>query len=125
MGEGIHPFAVFEDTWTTYIMGLVSWPYHYFVNRAKFHPYKRSLGMRRAALVNTPKTALIFGKWGAIYSFSDVMLACFRGIDDVWNSVVAGGITTAFMGGQVRRWGRNFKTGLLFFFNIGSCDGSS
>eukprot|EP01125_Pyxidicula_operculata_P021912 TRINITY_DN874_c0_g2_i1.p1 TRINITY_DN874_c0_g2~~TRINITY_DN874_c0_g2_i1.p1 ORF type:complete len:163 (+),score=7.70 TRINITY_DN874_c0_g2_i1:35-523(+) len=117
------PYVIVSDAVGAYSMGfLISYPFHYWINRNKFRESPvRSLKLRRWLLRPCAKTGFAFFRWGFFYTSWVCMLSYLLKRNDAVTSIIAGGMVTGTMAPKRRNkrsFFKHFRTGALFMTAI-------
>ena len=88
------PYRIFEDMGSAFLLGAVGGGIWHFVKGYRNAPkHARLSGALAAARMRAPILGGNFGVWGGLFSVFDCSLAHWRGVEDPWNAIAAGGLT--------------------------------
>uniref|UniRef100_A0A0N5AWI7 Mitochondrial import inner membrane translocase subunit TIM17 n=1 Tax=Syphacia muris TaxID=451379 RepID=A0A0N5AWI7_9BILA len=92
------PYRIFDDVGSAYAMGIGGGAIFHAWNGFRSAAERQKLkGLLREVRMRSPLTGVQFAAWGGVFSAIDCSLVALRRKEDPVNSIVAGGLTGAFL----------------------------
>ncbi|KAK8792691.1 mitochondrial import inner membrane translocase subunit TIM17 [Blastocystis sp. subtype 4] len=125
-GRSPCPYRLVDDTGGAFMIGAIGGAiWHMFRGFRNSPKGSHIQGMVYAVKTRAPVLGGNFAIWGLLYSACDCTFSAIRRKEDVWNSIIAGGLSAGIlaMRGGVKVFARNFAQGAVLLgliegFNI-------